>query len=70
MNTAMRPMYECRANAPKLRTFIYQALPSKVLMTRAGLLRSRVLGNAHARFCSGGGAGDCLADHNDTKLQL
>ena len=24
-----------------------------------------MLGNAHARFCSGGGAGDCLADHNE-----
>jgi len=33
-------------------------------MTMAHVLRSRVNGNGHARFWSGGGVGDRPADHN------
>ena len=50
MNTALRPMYKCRAKAPKLPTFIYQALLGRVLITRARLLRSGVKRNFHAPF--------------------
>jgi hypothetical protein len=33
-------------------------------MTMAHVLRSRVNGNGHARFWSGGGVGDRPADHD------
>ena len=36
-------------------------------MTIANLLRSRVRLTSHARFCSGGGTGDCLVDHVNTQ---
>ena len=68
MNTALRPMYKCRAKAPKLPTFIYQALLGRVLMIRARLLRSGVKRNFHAPFWSSGGGSDAPADCNNPRF--
>src|SRR5712664_4577370 len=58
MNTGATPMYgwnrmpwkKMQRNVFKLQKRIYQA--SQVRMTHATLLRSRMNGNVHVRFCS------------------
>jgi N-terminal domain of reverse transcriptase len=45
-------------NVYRLQKRIYRASRPEVLVTRANVLRSRVLGNSQARLCSGGGRGD------------
>ena len=40
------------------------ALARSASVTTAHRLRSRVRRKSHARFCTGGGAGDCSADRN------
>jgi hypothetical protein len=62
------PWKKIQRNVFRLQKRIYRA-KRMVLMSTALVLRSRVLGNPQARFCSGGGGGDVPADHNFGPVQ-